>query len=92
MVLCGSNPFNIRFSACVIVENSADAGVSAPRDCEHIFPLTRDCFKLTVLEQNQNASHTYLVSRGGKALTKELSEDGQCWWVANTVSPSRPSA
>ena len=60
MVLSGSNPFNIRFSACVIVENSADAGMSAPRDCEHIFALTRDCFKLTVLEQNQNASHTYL--------------------------------
>ena len=48
----------------MIVENPADAGVSAPRDCEHIFALTRDCLKLTVLEQNQNASHTYLgVSR-----------------------------
>ena len=72
MVLCGSNPFNIRFGACVIVENPADAGVSAPRDCEHIFALTRDCLKLTVLEQNQNASHTYLGVSRRDALSSAL--------------------
>jgi hypothetical protein len=57
LLLCASQPFDIRFCARAIVERSADAGRSIARHPEQILAFTSHCRKTAIFEQHQNASH-----------------------------------